>query len=184
MHSLAQACRSRHWTEVQWPGERQGSCISALQKRYPHAGPAILRTVFKKGPSRKNKYGSVDKIKLGSMHTSHARTHTRLHARTHTYAHTHTLTHIHRCFWEPFRLGNSAAVNSVKRLISGVNPELGFRFKKTKPLLRLVFIHTENRNVTFARTKIYAGFLSPLCVFTFVFLLFQNIPLHTWYRFC
>ena len=105
------------------------------------------------------------------------------HTHTRIYAQTHTLTHIHRCFWEPFRLGNSAAVNSVKRLISGVNPQLGFRLKKTKPLLRLVFIHTENRNVTFVRTKIYAGFL---CLFIFLFLLFQNTPLltlHTWYRF-
>ena len=70
-----------------------------------------------------------------------------------------TLTHIHRSFWEPFRLGNSAAVKSVAKLISGANPDLGFRFKKAKPLLRLVFIHTENRHVTFARTKIYAGFV-------------------------
>ena len=65
---------------------------------------------------------------------------------------------MHRAFWEPFRLGTSAAVNSVAKLISGTNPKLGFKFKKYQPLLRLVFIHTEDRHVTFARSKIYAGF--------------------------
>lgn len=62
-------------------------------------------------------------------------------------------------FWEPFHLGTSISVNYVAKLISGVDPELGFRFKKVKPLLRLIFIHTENRHVTFSRSKIYAGFV-------------------------
>ena len=62
-------------------------------------------------------------------------------------------------FWEPFHLGTSISVNYVAKLCSGVDPELGFRFKKTKPLLRLIFIHTENRNETFSRNKIYAGFV-------------------------
>lgn len=71
---------------------------------------------------------------------------------------TSTLSHMHRSFWEPFLLGTSTAVNSVAELISGVNPKLGFRFKKKNPLLRLVYIHTENRHITFARKSIYAGF--------------------------
>ena len=75
---------------------------------------------------------------------------------------------MHRSFWEPFHLGNSAAVNSVATLISGRNPKLGFRFKKAKPLLRLVYIHTEDRNVTFSRTKIYAGFDVHMCVGLFM----------------
>ena len=67
---------------------------------------------------------------------------------------------VRRCtgFWEPFHLGQSCAANSVKKLISGTDPELGFRLAKTKPLLRLVYIHNENRSTTFARKKIYAGF--------------------------
>ena len=64
-----------------------------------------------------------------------------------------------RSFWEPFHLNNSVSVNAVAKMISGVNPTLGFRFKKVKPLLRFVFIHTETRNVTFSRKKIYAGFV-------------------------
>ena len=64
-----------------------------------------------------------------------------------------------RSFWEPFHLGNSISVNAVDRMVSGVNPILGFRFKKVKPLLRFVFIHTETRNVTFSRKKIYAGYV-------------------------
>ena len=66
---------------------------------------------------------------------------TRMHSQ-----HTHTHTHVQ----------NSVSVNFVIKLISG---ELGFRFKKAKPLTRLIFIHTENRHVTFSRTKIYAGFV-------------------------
>ena len=62
-------------------------------------------------------------------------------------------------FWEPFHLGTSISVNYVAKLISGVDPELGFRFLKAKPLLRLIFIHTENRNETFSRNKVYAGFV-------------------------
>ena len=65
---------------------------------------------------------------------------------------------MHRTFWEPFLLGTSTAVNSVAALISGVTPELGFRFKKKNPLLRFVYIHTENRHITFDRKSIYAGF--------------------------
>jgi len=64
-----------------------------------------------------------------------------------------------KAFWEPFLLGNSISASFVEKLISGVNPELGFRFKKSKPLLRFIFIHTENRHVTFSRNKIYAGFV-------------------------
>ena len=65
-----------------------------------------------------------------------------------------------RSFWEPFHLGNSISVNAVAKMISGVSPKLGFRFKKIKPLLRFVFIHTETRHVTFSRKKIYAGFVA------------------------
>ena len=50
-------------------------------------------------------------------------------------------------------------MNAVAKMVSGVNPKLGFRFKKIKPLLRFVFIHTETRHVTFSRKKIYAGFV-------------------------
>ena len=100
---------------------------------------------------------------------------------SHTHKHhvTHTLTHTQelflkkdplartdtrvlakaRSFWEPFHLGNSISVNAVAKMVSGVNPKLGFRFKKIKPLLRFVFIHTETRHVTFSRKKIYAGFV-------------------------
>lgn len=64
-----------------------------------------------------------------------------------------------RSFWEPFHLENSISVNAVAKMVSGVNPSLGFRMKKIKPLLRFVFIHTETRHVTFSRKKIYAGFV-------------------------
>ena len=43
-------------------------------------------------------------------------------------------------------------------MISGTDPTLGFRLAKYKPLLRLIYIHSENRMTTFSRQKIYAGF--------------------------
>ena len=64
-----------------------------------------------------------------------------------------------RSFWDPFHLNNLISVNAVTRMVSGVNPTLGFRFKKVKPLLRFICIHTETHHVTFSRKKIYADFV-------------------------
>ena len=50
-------------------------------------------------------------------------------------------------------------MNVVTKMVSGVNPKLGFHFKKIKPLIRFIFIHTETHHVTFSRKKIYTGFV-------------------------
>ena len=118
---------------------------------------------LKKDPLARTDMDVLMKARLYITHT-HACTHAHTHICTCTLSHSHntlspvrSLTCTYRSFWEPFLLGNSTAVNSVAELISGVNPKFGFRFKKKNPLLRLVYIHTENRHVTFSRKSIYAG---------------------------